>query len=229
MTKNNGKELVKLSQTKGGKVKEFFRKNCVPTLVEDMLAIRRAKAEGEDVGRKPYLKAVGKYLARIAASMGVQFGSAYSVGVLAWQTSPGAPTTNSLDNASPIASAFASAIAGMVSPANQATAANTLLAVDYFLSAARIAAEQAVWRKYKITPDFPGTVLSPLVVGAGEMIYKTAALANMPDNPGMRLAQGIKGVYGNIVRLAMVGLIYLSGRIYNRVADSNMHEEKKGE
>jgi hypothetical protein len=199
------------------RAKAFLRKNCVPTLVEDIVSIRKSRRAGEDVGEKPYLKAVGKYVARIAASVGVQFGSTMTFGVLAWQTQPGAPTTNSLDNASPVANAFATLVAGMVPPHQQAAASNIMLGADYVISAARIAVEQVLWRKYKVTPDFPGTVISPLVVGAGEMAYKTAALANTPDDPTLRLAQGIKGVYGNLVRFAMVGVIAIGGKIYEKM------------
>ncbi len=200
----------------GQRVKTFLRKNCVPTLVEDIITVRKAKAAGEDVGKRPYLRAVGMYLGRVALSAGIHFGSAATFGVLAWQTQPGAPSTDSLDNASPVASGFAAFIANLVPPHQQMTYANIMLGADMLLSAIRIGVEQAVWRKYKVTPDFPGTMVSPLVVGAGEMLYKTAALANTPDDPRARLAQGIKGVYGNLVRLAMAGVIYAAGRLLKR-------------
>jgi|GEM_PF-7045956 len=202
-------------RTFGQKAKTFLRKNCVPSLVEDIIAIKRAKAANEDVGKHPYMKAVGLNALRVVASAGVQFGSAHTFGVLAWQTEPGAPSTNSLDNASPIANSFALFVTGFVNPANQMTVANALLGVDMILSAIRIGVEQTLWRKYKVTPDFPGTVVSPLVIGAAEMAYKTAALANTPDDGAMRLAQGVKGVYGNLVRLVMVGVIYTAGKVYD--------------
>jgi hypothetical protein len=198
------------------RAKAFLKRNCMPTLVDDIIRIRNLRRVGAEVGEKPYLKAVGKYVARIGASVGVQFGSTLTFGVLAWQTQAGAPSTNSLDNSSPVANAFAALVAGSIPPHQQAAAANIMLGADYVISAARIAVEQVLWRKYKVTPDFPGTVVSPLVVGAGEMIYKSAALANTPDDPTMRLAQGIKGVYGNLVRFAMVGVIALAGKIYDQ-------------
>lgn len=201
----------------GHRFKQFLKRNCTPTLVDDIMRIRNLKSVGADVGEKPYLKAVGRYVARIAYSVGVQFGSTMTFGVLAWQTQAGAPSTNSLDNASPVANAFAALVAGSVPPHQQAAAANIMLAADYVISAARVAVEQVLWRKYKVTPDFPGTVVSPLVIGAAEMAYKTAAFANMPDEPAMRLAQGIKGVYGNLVRFAMVGVIAIAGKIADKL------------
>ena len=211
----------------GKRIRAFLRRNCVPTLVEDIIDIRKRKKAGEDVGKRPYLRAVGKNLARVGASAGVQFGSAYSFGVLAWQTKPGAPTTESLENSSPVATAFATAVTTAIPPDKREMWANILLGADMALSAIRIWVEQRLWRRYKVTPDFPGTLVSPLVIGAGEMAYKTAALAQVPDDAGRRLVQGIKGVYGNVVRFAMAGLIFVAGKIHDRY--SNRPSEGKNE
>ena len=151
-------------------VKAFLRRNCTPTLVDEIIKIREMKKAGLELpGERPYLRAVGKYLGRTALSAAIQFGSATTFGVLAWQQNTGAPSTNSLDNASPIANSFAMAVSGLVPPSQVETAANVMLATDYFLSGVRIAVEQMLWRKCKVTPDFPGTMVSPLVIGAAEM------------------------------------------------------------
>jgi hypothetical protein len=201
--------------------KALLRTHCMPTLVEDILAIRSAKATGDDVGSHPYWKAVGKLAARTATSAAVQFTSTSLIGSLSWQTKVGAPSTNSLDNASPLASTIAMSVASIVPLAYHELAANISLGIDMALSVVRIGVEQAVWRQFKITPDFPGTVVSPVVIGAAEVIYKTVALADTPPDPTTRLMQGIKGVYGNLVRLAMAGVIVVGGLIAAKIAHAD--------
>jgi hypothetical protein len=201
---------------KGG-VNAFLRKNCMPTLIEDIIAVRSAKLAGNDAGRHPYWKAVGKLAARTATSAVIQFGSTSVLGSLSWQTKMGAPSTNSLDNASPMAKAVAITLAGLVPPAYHELSANISLWTDMVLSMVRIGVEQVVWRMYKITPDFPGTIISPLVIGAAELAYKGMALANAPADPTTRFRQGVEGVFGNLVRLGMAAVIMAFGSIRNEL------------
>lgn len=230
-TKNKKLERINNIKPKKHRVREFAKANLVPSIYTEIVDIRKRKMAGEDVGKKPYLKAVGKYLARIGGSAAIQFSSTSLFGVLAWQTKAGAPTTNSLDNASPVANAFATTVTAIVPPHHHECAATMAISADYIISAVRVLTEHALWRKYRITPDFPGTIISPLVIGTLEMGYKTMAFAEMPDSPQMKLAQGIKGIYGNLVRFAMVGAIFVGGKIYdmslNKKNDNT--EEKPGE
>jgi len=199
------------------RVKAFLKRNCMPTLVEDIRTLRAAKAGGAAVGGKDYAKAVGKFAGRVAASAAVHVGLISTVGVTALQTEVGAPSTKWLsESSSPVAKAIVPFVAGLIPPHARTMWGNILLGVDYALSAVRIGVEQALWKYAKITPDAPGTVVSPLIVGAGEMVYKTMALANTPESPEMRLAQGISGVYGNLVRFVGVGIIALSAFVWKK-------------
>jgi hypothetical protein len=228
--KNKKIERINDIKPKKHRVREFAKANLLPSIYTEIAGIRKRKMAGEDVGKSPYLKAVGRYIARIGGSAAIQFSSTSLFGVLAWQTKAGAPTTNSLDNASPVANAFAAAVTSMIPPHHQESAATIAISADYIISAVRVLTEHALWRKYKITPDFPGTMVSPIVIGTLEMGYKTMAFAEMPDSPAMRLAQGIKGLYGNLVRFAMVGAIFVGGKIYDKLSKKpDRTEEKPGE
>jgi hypothetical protein len=49
------------------------------------------------------------------------------------------------------------------------------------------------------------------------MGYKSMALANAPSDPTTRLMQGVKGIWGNGIRLAMAGLICIAGYSYEKL------------
>jgi hypothetical protein len=70
--------------------------------------------------------------------------------------------------------------------------------------------EQKLWKKYRITPDPAGTLLTPYLAGAMELGYK--AVVAYPQDPQSRLMVGLVGIYGNLVRMASAGLMYFIGK-----------------
>jgi len=53
-------------------IKPFLRRNCTPTLAEEIIKIRAMRKAGEELPSKhPYLRAVGKYVGRTVLSAAI--------------------------------------------------------------------------------------------------------------------------------------------------------------
>lgn len=97
----------------------------------------------------------------------------------------------------------------------QEAAANMVIPAEWALSAVRMCVEQKVWQKFGITPDPAGTLLTPYMAGVLEFAYK--ATIQYPQDAQSRLAVGLVGIYGNLVRMANAGLIFAIGTLAGRI------------
>ena len=147
---------------------------------------------------------------RVGASAAIYQATAATVGVSARDTELTFSAEKAWGNASSVSLTVAGAVAGLIPQNWKETLANIIIPLEVGVSMLRMWVEQRLWKKYKITPDPAGTLLTPYLAGAMELGYK--AITVYPQDPQSRLMVGLVGIYGNIVRMASAGIMFFIGK-----------------
>ncbi len=147
---------------------------------------------------------------RVGASAAIYQATAATVGVSARDTELSFSAEKAWGNTSSLSLTIAGSVAAAIPPTWREAIANIIIPVEVCVSVIRMYVEQRLWKKYKITPDPAGTLLTPYLAGALELGYK--AITVYPQDAGSRLMVGLVGIWGNLVRMATAGVMYFIGK-----------------
>lgn len=153
---------------------------------------------------------VARNAARVVGAAAIYQATAATYGVSARDAQLTFSAENAWANTSSFSLSVASAVANAIPHHMRETVAGIIIPIELGLSAIRIAVEQKVWSRIGITPDPAGTLLTPLVAGAMEFAYKATTV--YPQDTESRLAVGLVGIYGNLVRMANAAIMYFVGK-----------------
>ncbi len=184
---------------------------------EAISEIRRYKEESEKAGPGQRREARASHKRKhwwsafkVGASAAIYQATAATVGVSARDTELTFSAEKAWGNTSSISLWVAGAVAGLIPPSWRDTLASIIIPVEAGVSAFRMWVEQRLWRRYKITPDPAGTLLTPYLAGVMEFGYK--AMTSYPQDPQSRLMVGLVGIYGNLIRLATAAFMFFLGK-----------------
>ena len=201
------------------RARTFFARNFTPSFVTDWKT-RKAKLDSyspapHDISTRRKKLAIINVacvaLLRTGAAFAIYQLTAATYGVSARDTQLTFSAEKAWANASAFSLTVANCLRGLIPPDMKEMAATIVIPAEITLSLARMYVEQKVWHKMKITPDPAGTLLTPYLAGAMELVYKAAV--TYPQDADSRLMVGLVGIYGNIVRMANAGILYLAWRI----------------
>ena len=191
------------------------RKAITPNLVKEFWgrrkALREAKQEGGGRPVETKKQILVRNLIRVGGAAIIYQASAATYGVSARDSELTLSAEKAWANTSSLSLTIAGTVANSIPPHLRETAAGIIIPIELGLSAIRIAVEQKVWGKMGITPDPAGTLLTPLVAGAMEFAYKASIV--YPQDTESRLAVGLIGIYGNLVRMVNAGILYVVGKV----------------
>lgn len=132
-------------------------------------------------------------------------------GVGAWDSQASFSTLETYPkDTSALSLTVVTAIQASIPPHMRTLVSNVVIPLEVALSLARIGVEQRIWKKYGLTADPAGPVLTSYLAGALELTYK--AMTKYPANDDQRIMVGLLGIYGNVVRLANDVIIYFVGK-----------------
>jgi len=195
------------------KIRTFAREELTPKFVQDWQKYRSAiegpaGAEQKAKAKKTLKMDLLKDAARVAGAGAMYELTAATYGVSGRDFALTFSADKAWHNTSSLSLTVAAAAASLIPPNWKETVADAVIPVEAGLSLIRMYVEQKLWKKINVTPDPAGTLLTPYLAGILELGYK--AVSTYPQDMESRIMVGFVGIYGNLVRMANAGMMYLA-------------------